>query len=408
MPRGRFLGFVLLLPSLVLAADWPQFLGPQRDGSTPVKISPWKGDLKATWRLKVSEGHSSPIVVGERVYLHTRVPGKDEEQLTAYALADGKVVWNQSYARGEFKSPFGQGPRATPTFDDGHLYTLGGTGLLTCWKAEKGEKVWQVDVLKTFKGKNLYFGVSGSPLIAGDNLYLNVGAPGASLVAFNKKTGEVVWKEGDATASYASPIQYGKGAERQILFFTQQGLQAVDPATGQTQWKFGLVDALNESSTTPVPVGDVLLASSITYGMVGIKVTKEEGKATAKQVWKDPGLPCYFSTPVAVGDHVYAVTGRIFPPVQSSLHCLDPKTGKVLWTKQNVGKYHAALVRTGNNKLLMLDDYGNLSLLDPSPEGFKELAKSKVGIQTWVTPAVVPGKVVLRDERELMCFPVEE
>jgi long-chain acyl-CoA synthetase len=110
--------------------------------------------------------------------------------------------------------------------------------------------------------------------------------------------------------------------------------------------------------------------------------------------------------PVPVGDHIYLVTGQLLPP-QSNLHCVEAKTGKVLWSKEKVGEYHAALVRTGDNKLVMLDDYGHLSLLDPSPEGFKEMAKTKIGIRTWVTPAIASGKIVVRDDRELMCFPAE-
>lgn len=407
MLRWRMLSLVLVVPAVVAAADWPQWLGPNRDGGTPEKVRPWKGDLKATWRFPVGEGHSSPVVVEDAVYLHTRVAGKDEEQVAAYALADGKEVWKRTYDRGPFKSPFGLGPRATPTFRDGRLYTYGATGLLTCWDAAKGDKVWQVDTLKDFKAANLFFGVSGSPLVADGKVFVNVGGKDASLVAFDAKDGKVVWTAGDARASYASPIGYRRGDAPEVLFFTQRGLQAVDPATGQTRWTFGLVDSLNESSTTPIRVGDRFLASSITYGTVLLKLEEKEQKLEATPVWKKPDVACYFSTPVPVGDHVYLVSGQMLPP-KSDLHCLDPKTGKVLWTKDKVGKYHAALVRTGDDKLVMLDDYGHLSLLDPSPEGYKELAKTKVGIQTWVTPAVAGGKIVLRDDRELMCFPAGE
>jgi outer membrane protein assembly factor BamB len=408
MRRVRVLGLIAFLPALAVAADWPGWLGPNRDGSTPDKIQPWKEPLKAVWRFKVGEGHSSPIIVGGKVYLHTKVAGKDEEQLTAYALADGKELWSKTYPRGNFKAPFGNGPRGTPLFEDGKIYTLGISGYLTCWDADKGEQLWQVDTLKTFQGKNLTFGISASPLIVGDKVLLNVGAPGASLVAFNKKTGEVLWKDGDAKASYASPIAYGKGNDREALFFTAKGLQAVNPADGKTRWSFPLVDLANESSTTPIKVGDYFLASSITSGMVGLIREEKESKVEVKQVWKN-SLSCYFSTPVAVGDHVYLVTGNILAiPPQSTLHCIDYKTGKVQWSKEKVGKYHAALVRTGNDKLLMLDDFGNVSLLDPDPKEFKELAQTKVCGQTWVTPAVSAGKVVLRDEKELICLDVPQ
>lgn len=404
----RVLAFVLLAPLLTNATDWPGWLGPNRDGTTPDKISPWKAPLKASWRVKVGEAHGSPIVVGDRVFVHTKVANKFEEQVTAYNLADGKEVWSKTYDRGDFKADFGNGPRATPLYDDGRLYTHGITGILTCWKAADGEKLWQVDTLKTFQAKNLYFGVSGSPLLVDDKILLNVGGKGASLVAFDKKTGTVVWKEGDDAASYASSIAYKVGTEKEALFFTQQGLQAVDPATGKTRWKYGLVDTLNESSATPVKAGDLILASSITAGMVALRRAEQQGKIEAKVAWKNPNLSCYFSTPVPVGEHVYAVTGSLFALGTSNLHCFEAKTGKVLWTQKKVGKYHAALVRTGNDKLLMLDDFGNVSLLEPNPEGYKELAKTKVCGATWVTPAVSGRKIVLRDERELICIEVPE
>jgi outer membrane protein assembly factor BamB len=404
MRQLRILCLVLVLPALVLAADWPGWLGPNRDGSSPEKVEPWKEPLKVAWRVKVGEAHSSPIVVGDRVYLHTRQGKKDAEKVAAYNLADGKEVWSQSYERGAFKAPFGGGPRGTPLYDDGKLYTYGITGILTCWDAAKGDQVWQIDTLKQFQGKNLTFGLSSSPLIVGDKLLLNVGAPGASLVAFNKKNGETVWKMGDAAPSYASPIAYKVGSEQEVLFFTAKGLQAVDPATGKTRWSYPLVDVLNESSTTPVKMGDLFLASSITYGTVGLTRQQKEEMVEAKQAWKNPSLTCYFSTPVVVGDYIYLATGQLGFTAQANLHCVDPKTGKALWTKEKVGKYHAALVRTGNDKLLMLDDFGNVSLLDPSPEAFKELAKTKICGQTWVTPALSGGKVVLRDDNELICI----
>src|SRR6185295_6921676 len=237
-----------------------------RNGVSPEKIAPWKEPPKVLWKLAVAEGHSSPIVADGRAFLHVRVKGKDEEEVIACNATTGAELWRQTYPRAPFKSPFGVGPRATPAVSGDKLYTFGVTGVLSCWEAATGKRVWQVDTLTEFNAKNLFFGVSCSPLIEGDLVLINVGGPGASIVAFKKATGEVAWKALDDKASYSSPIAIGEGANRQLIFLTQQGLVGLSPADGKQFWKFPLVDKLSESSTTPIQWGSLLLGSSVTYG----------------------------------------------------------------------------------------------------------------------------------------------
>jgi outer membrane protein assembly factor BamB len=338
MPWLRSVGFVLLCAGMVSAGDWPQWLGPHRNGSSPEKIAPWKETPKLLWRLPVGDGHSSPIVAGGKVFLHAKVKDKDEEEVIACDAATGKEVWRQAYPRAAFKSIFGVGPRSTPALDKDKLYTFGVTGILTCWDAASGKQLWQVDTLKEFKAANLFFGVSCSPLVEGDQVLVNVGGPGASVVAFDKAKGSVAWKALDDKASYSSPIAIGQGKERQIIFLTQKGLVSLSPE-GASNWNFPLVDKLSESSTTPTLVGDLLLGSSVTYGSAGLKLEAKDGKPTASEAWKNPALTCYFSTPVAVGtEQVYLVTGSILPPPAANLRCVDVKTGKELWSKAKVGK----------------------------------------------------------------------
>ncbi len=396
--------FVLLSASLVGAADWPGWLGPKRDNSSTEIIAPWKGEVKVAWRRPVGEGHSSPVVAGGKVFLHTKVKDKDMEEVAAYDAGTGKPVWSTAYDRGPFQGRFGAGPRGTPSVVDGKVYSYGATGFLTCFDAVDGKQRWQVNALKDFGAANLLFGVSTSPLVDGDAVFVEVGAKGASVVAFVRDSGKVLWKALDDKASYSSPIVFGKGKERQAVFLTQAGVRSLSPSDGALFWEFPLVDSLNESSTTPVLVGDdLLVVSSVTFGSVGLKLGTKDGKPTAEQLWKNPALTCYFSTPVAVDGYLYMITGTP-PPGKSDLHCVDPKTGKILWTKPKVGKYHAAMLRTGDNKLLMLDDFGNLTLLEPNPKEYKELARSKVCGPTWAHPALADGKVYLRDEKELICI----
>lgn len=404
MLRTCCLVVLTLLAGPAAAEDWPQWLGPRRDGSSTEKVAPWKDAPKVLWRIPVGEGHSSPVVASGKVFLFTRVKGKDAEEIVAYSADEGKKVWSETYERGKFASIFGLGPRATPTVRDGKVFTFGVTGTLACWDADGGKNVWKVDTAKDFSAPPLFFGASCSPLVEGDRLLVNVGAKGASIVAFDRTSGKTLWKALDDGASYSSPIAFGDGKDRQVVFLTAKGLRSLSPADGKLFWEVPLVDRLNESSTTPVKSGNLLLASSVTFGSLGVEL-KDEQKPSAAQLWKNDKLTCYFSTPVPVGkDHTYLITGAAsLLNATSTLHCIETRTGKELWQKKNVAKYHAALLRTADDKLLMLDDFGNLKLLDPSPEGYKELATAKVCRPTWAHPALSEGRLYLRDDTNLIC-----
>jgi outer membrane protein assembly factor BamB len=408
MPWLRSLPLLLLLGAPAPAADWPQWLGPRRDGSSAEKVKPWKGDLKVLWRKPVGPGHSSPVVAGGKVYLHTQVPDKDEEQLTAYDTKDGEVLWRKAYPRGKFFSIFGTGPQATPAVAGGRVYAFGITGILTCFDSDKGTVLWRVDTRKKFSPPSLKFGCACSPLVEDGKVLLNVGAKGASVVAFTADKGEVAWKVLDDPPSYSSGIAFGERKTRQVVFLTDTGVRSLSPA-GKPLWTVPFHDKLSESSSTPTRAGELLLVSSIMSGMLALKL-EPGGKPSAKKAWSNPDLTCYFSTPIPVGkDHVYMVTGQIFPAT-STLRCVDLKTGKETWKRTKVGKYHATLLRTADDRLLLLSDLGDLVLVDPDPKAYKELARSKVGKgeQIWAHPALSEGRLYVRDEKELICLQLPE
>lgn len=394
---------VLLLLSLctvapLAAEDWPQWLGPDRNGTIHASIAPWTGELETVWKLNVGDGHSSPIIAAGMIILHDKASGVDEEQLTAWDLA-GKQLWQARNPRGPFKSQFGVGPRATPAYDAGKLYSLGVTGLLYCRDAKTGKELWTKNILEEFKAANLTFGVSSSPLVDEKHVYVMPGGKEGSIVAFNKLNGELVWKSGTDRASYSSPTMATIGGKRLLIFQTERGVVGLEPASGKEVFRTPLKDLLNESSTTPVLVGDLLFASSVTFGSLGIQLTTNEGTLEARQAWRNPKLTCYFGTPVEFNGLLYAVTGQIIKPT-ATLQCVDPKTGESKWSKPGVGTYHATLLRT-RDKLLMLEEKGNLVLLEPSAEGYKELARSPLCRMTWAHPAYADGLLVIRDAREL-------
>ncbi len=408
----RSLALLLFTCMPALAADWPQWLGPHRDGVSSEMIKPWKGELKVLWKKPVGPGHSSPVVANGKVYLFAQVKGENKEEMLAFDATTGKKEWHTSYERGTFFSPFGTGPQGTPAVADGKVYSYGATGILSCFDAKSGNIDWKVDTKKEFSPPPLFFGVACSPLLNGKNVVVDVGAKGASIVAFTKDKGEVAWKALDDKASYSSGINLRTNASDEVVFLTQQALRGLAARDGKELWDFPLVDKLNESSTTPVVAGDMLLAASVTYGMVGLKLNREGGKTTVKQVWKNPQLTCYFSTPIPVGkEHVYVVSGvaKLFG-ASSTLHCVELATGKILWSKEKVGIYHAAMLRTADNKILLLSDLGDLILFEPNPKEYKELARGKVvkGERIWAHPALANGKVYFRDDKELICLQMPE
>ncbi|GBD34931.1 Outer membrane protein assembly factor BamB [bacterium HR36] len=408
----------LLLAMLVVlngssSGDWPQWLGPKRNATTPNPVAVWQGGLPTLWHQPVGEGHSSPVIAEGRVFVHAKVPDREQEEVLALHLKTGKVLWRQAYDRPKFENPFGHGPRATPLVSpEGKVFTLGASGVLCAWDAESGKLVWRKDLLQEFGGKNLFFGVSASPLLVphGDRslLVVMVGAPNASLVALEPDSGKTLWKSGNDPASYSSPILAEIAGRRLILALTARHLAAIEPGTGEWLASYSFVDKLNETAVTPVVVGDRVFISSITAGGVLLRLQQKDGRLAWQELWKNERLTCYFSTPVAVRNHLYLVTGHLLPPV-AALHCVDLASGKMVWSRQGagqvVGRYHASLLLAGD-KLLVLQEDGTLVLLEPVPEAYKELSRARVCGSTWAHPAISDNLLVVRDEKELRCIPL--
>ena len=390
---------LLSLTPLLIAADWPQFLGPNRDGASAETLAALPEKPAVLWRVPVGPSHSSPVVAGGKVYAFYQPKGQDADALAAFDAKTGAKVWDKSYPRGPFATPFGTGPRSTPSISGDSAITFGPTGVLTAWDASTGKIRWQVNVLEKYETPNLLFGVSASPLVAGEKVIVPVGGQNAAIVAFDLKTGKESWRSGDDAASYASPIVAGDA----IIALTGSHLRAVASADGKPLWEVPFKDAMNESSTTPIIAAGTLIASSVTRGSAAFTTANPP-----QLLWANPKLTCYFSTPIVVGGQIYMVIGQatLFN-ASVSLCCVDIKTGKVLWTESKIGKYHAALLKTGDNHLLMLDDGGRLTLFQPDATKFDVIGQMKVCGQTWAHPALADGIVVVRDNAELIALKVK-
>lgn len=401
----RFLAAATLTFALAFtlrAADWPQFLGPTRDNTAPVTVEPWTGTLKVAWKQPVGDAHSSPVVADGIVYAFYQPTGKNADALAAFDAKTGEKKWEKSYERAEYKPPFGNGPRSTPAVSGGKVFTYSGLGILACWDAKTGDLNWKVEPLKEFKTGNPFFGTSTSPIVVDGKVIVMVGGKGSGVVAFDAKDGKSVWKATDDPASYSSPTRVGKN----LVFLTGENLLGLSE-TGEKLWSVpfeGRVGPIIESSATPIAAGGLVFGSTVSGGAIALKLTEKDGKAAVEEAWRNKALTCYFSTPVVVGEHLYLIKGSTKKGI--ALNCVELKTGKPVWEKSALGEFHAALLKcgpAGQEKLLMLDDHGELTLFDPDPKGFKPLCKSKVCGKTWAHPALADGRLYLRDEKELIC-----
>jgi len=407
----RWLRSLLLLfvAAPVWASDWPQWLGLNRDGASADKVASWKESPKIVWRQAAREGFSVPVVAGGRVFVHARVAGKNEEEVLALDAKTGNELWRVSYPRAPYFSIINTGPQATPCVLKGRVYTYGITGVLSCFEAENGKQHWQTDVFKQLKTALPKFGATCSPLVVGNRVLVAVGGKGSAVVAFDTDSGEVAWQALEGPISTASPIVYlnrsKKGAAAvEAVFVNSRSLVALNPFDGGVSWEHTLSDMPLGTSPSPVVAGELLLASSTKTGGVAVQLSHADEKTSTAEAWKNPELSGYFSTPVVCGkDYIYMVTTQVLPQPMATLRCVEVKSGKEAWNQPKVGFFHAGLVRTGDDRLLLLDDTGKLRLLAHDPKGYRELAAASVCGSTFVTPALANGHLYVRDNKEVVC-----
>ncbi|MGL4551894.1 MAG: PQQ-binding-like beta-propeller repeat protein, partial [Gemmataceae bacterium] len=208
------LPLALLLAAAACAADWPQWLGPRRDGGTPDPVAAWKDAPRVLWRRPVGNAYSSPVVAAGRAFVHAAVKGEQQESVTAFDAATGQELWSDRYERPAYTSVLGTGPRATPTVAGKRLFTLGINGLLSCYDAATGKRAWRVDLYQELKADLPPFMVCCSPLVVGDRVIVSVGGKGKCVVALAADTGKVLWQALDDPASTSSPVLFAGGPRK--------------------------------------------------------------------------------------------------------------------------------------------------------------------------------------------------
>ena len=390
------------------AQDWPGWRGPNRDGQVASFIAPkaWPESLKLKWKTPVGEGHSSPVVAGSRVYVQARQG--DAEVVTAIDLNTGKPLWTDKYSVSYVMNPaavgHGKGPKSTPAFYKGKLYTLSINGVLSCLDANTGKVKWRKEFFKDFKATSPLYGSAMSPLVVDNLVVAHVGGDsGGMLAAFDADTGEVKWSWKGDGPGYASPVVVDIDGTRQIVTQSEKNLIAVSAANGELLWQIPFTTEYDQNIVTPVVYKQTLIFSGYDKGTFAIKPVKRDGKWQAEQVWRNPLIAMYMSTPVLSGDYLFGMSHKR----KGQFFGIDARTGDVLWTSEGREGDNAALL-AGGGLLFMLTDDAELTVARGGAKGFEPLKKYKVAESpTWAHPVLIGNRILIKDSTTLALWGLE-
>ncbi|MGV3772232.1 MAG: PQQ-binding-like beta-propeller repeat protein [Verrucomicrobiales bacterium] len=402
----QFFQVLALASTSLMAADWPQWRGPDRSGhvsSSEGALNSLPSEPKLIWKVQVGDGLSSPVVQGGLVIHFDAVKGK--ETLHALGKGSGKTVWSAEVDEYFHDSQGPDGPRSTPVINNDKVYAVSCRGKLVCLNLKDGKKIWSVDYAEfgaVFVGEKgnvpgaSRHGNNGSPLIIGDRLYACAGGTnGAGAVCLNKNDGSLIWKSQNDQAAYAPPVLLEVAGSKQLVCFTAEGLIGLKPEDGKLLWRVPIKTAFARHVTTPVSYKDVVVVSSHQAGTFGIKVSKKEDGFTAEPEWVKKETAMNFSSPIAVGQYLYGLGPN------KNLICVDILTGEEKWSQtgyfqSSADKAHAGMLVIKNN-VLTLTDGGMVVLFSAESDGFKELGQAQLAAINWCNPAYSDGIIYLRD-----------
>ena len=384
------------------AQDWPQVLGPGRNGiytGPPIVASFPRTGPPLVWTRDIGAGFAGPAVSAGKLVLFHRV--NNRETVEAMDAATGKTVWTFDYAT-SYRDDFGfdEGPRAVPVIAGGRVFTHGADGWLHGLDFASGRKLWSVDTRRVFEAPKGYFGVATSPLVDGDRVMVNVGGKTGGIVAFDAATGRTLWTSTTDEASYSAPVIADIGGQHTAVFFTRTGLVAVDPANGavryQYRWRARMAASVNAAA--PIVVKDqIFLTASYGTGAVLLQVTN----STVKPVWSgDESMSNHYSTSVYRDGYLYGFEGR--QEFGQSLRCVELGTGKVMW---NVDGFGAGTLLIAGDSLVIMRESGELALAAVSPKAFRFNARAQLipGVVR-AYPALADGRFYVRNDRQLSAF----
>lgn len=396
------IALIALACAAVSAQDWPQILGPNRNGiytGPPIVPSFPRTGPPRLWIRDVGAGFAGPAVVGDRLILFHRV--NNRETVEAMEALTGKTIWTFDYAT-SYRDDFGfdEGPRAIPVIAGGRIFTHGADGLLHGIDFATGKMLWSVDTRKDFDAPKGYFGVASSPVVDGPRVLVNVGGTKGGIVAFDAATGKTLWTATNDEPSYSAPIVADINGQHTGVFFTRTGLVAVDPANGKVlyQYRWRSRQAASVNAATPIVIGDkIFLSSSYSTGAVLLQVANN----TVKPIWSgDESMSNHYSTSVLKDGYLYGFDGR--QEFGQTLRCVELATGKVMWNADGFG---AGTLLIAGETLVIMRESGELAFASASPKAFRMLSRAPLlkGVVR-AYPALANGRYFVRNERQLAAF----
>ena len=437
----RILLLLLLANATLHAEDWPQWLGPQRDSvwreTGIVDTFPADGP-PVRWRAKIGGGYTGPAVAKGKVYLmdrqvaeKTKAPGNafargvipGTERVLCLNALDGNVVWEHRYDC-TYTMSYSTGPRCTPVVRDGKVWTLGAEGNLFCLDAENGKVLWSRDFKKDFSASTPMWGFAGHPLLDGQRLICLCGGPGSVAVAFDKDSGQEIWRSLDAREpGYAPPTMIEVGGSKQLILWHPQSVNSLDPATGKVFWSHPWDVRAGLTVATPRLAGDLLLLSSFYTSSKCFRLNATKPAATLQWEGKSfsekntDTLHSLMSTPFIENGHLYGVCSH------GQLRCLKLETGERLWetfaatTGDKPVRWANAFLVKQADRYFLANEQGDLIIAKLTPKGYEELSRTSLLKPTttdprravvWSHPAFADQCVFARNDEEIVCLPLKK
>jgi outer membrane protein assembly factor BamB len=396
-------GSSAVLVSQGAGPDWPQFRGPNRDGVIPSFSEPnvWPERLTQAWKVDVGEGYATPILIGNRVFTFTRQGAN--EVMQALDAGTGKAVWQTRYAAPVNVNPaaqaHGPGPKSTPTFANGRLYTLGMGGIVTAFDAGSGKQLWQ----KAAGTVLPLYGTAMSPLVDRGLVIVHVGGHNqGALTAFDSNTGDVKWSWTGDGPSYASPVVTEIDGVRQVVTLSQENVVGVSASDGRLLWRRPFSTEFTQNIITPLLIGPTVIVSGFQKPTSAIRVVRKGDQWTTEDLWENPTASFYMTNAVVVGDMLFGLSHRN----SGQYVLLDVKTGKTIWSGMPRQANNAALLRAGD-LVFSLEEDGELRVGRVSTGGFQELKRYTVATAaTWAAPAISGNRIFVKDASTLALFTI--
>jgi outer membrane protein assembly factor BamB len=389
----------VVLASEALPAYWSDFRGPGRNGiysQAPI-VTDWpRNGLPKLWSQPVGGGYASFVVAGGLAF--TIEQRRGQEVTAAYDLKTGKEQWTNSWSANFQESLGGDGPRATPVWHEGHLYTQGAEGELRALDAATGKTIWRKNILSENGASNVTWGVSNSPLAVDDKLItIPGGSGGRSVVAYNRLTGERIWSALDDKASYTSPMVVTLGGKRQLLIVSASRAMGLEVATGALLWDFPWTTDYDINSAQPIVTAPnrFFISAGYGHGAALVEVSESGGKWTARAVWENKRMKNKFNSSVLLDGYIYGLDEGI-------LACINAETGEQKWKGGRYG--YGQLVLAGKH-LVIATERGEVVLVEARPDRHSELASfAAIDGKTWNYPAISDGLLLVRNTTEMACF----